>query len=102
MAMDYLPIQASSVPCERIFSSSAETDTKKRNRISPLLMEALQMLKFNLKKQHLNFVEGWITSEKEMTEDLYDADHDLLLNLLQDDYQNAFDIAIQSINNHEA
>lgn len=102
MAMDYLPIQASSVPCEHIFSSSAETDTKKRNRISPLLMEALQMLKFNLKKQHLNFVEGWITSEKEMTEDLYDADHDLLLNLLQDDYQNAFDIAIQSINNHEA
>ena len=28
MAMDYLPIQASSVPCEHIFSSSSETDTK--------------------------------------------------------------------------
>src|ERR1700678_3810100 len=42
IAMDYLPIQASAVPCERIFSSSAETDTKKRNHISPLLMEALQ------------------------------------------------------------
>jgi hypothetical protein len=55
MAMDYLPIQASAVPCERIFSSSSETDTKKRNRISPLLMEALQMLKFYLKKDRLNF-----------------------------------------------
>ena len=33
IAMDYLPIQASAVPCEQIFSSSAETDTKKRNRI---------------------------------------------------------------------
>lgn len=59
MAMDYLPIQASSVPCERVFSSSAETDTKKRNHIGPVLMEALQMLKFSLKKSRLNFTEGW-------------------------------------------
>jgi hypothetical protein len=48
--MDYLPIQASAVPCERVFSSSAETDTKKQNWISLLLMEVLQMLKFHLKK----------------------------------------------------
>jgi hypothetical protein len=102
MAMDYLPIQAPSVPCEQIFSSSAKTDTKKRNQISPLLMEALQMLKFNLKRQRLNFVEGWITSEKQMTEDSYDTDGDLLHNLLQDDFQNALDRAIQSIVNDEA
>lgn len=55
IAMDYLPIQASAVPCERAFSSSAETDTKKRNRIKPELMEALQVLKFALKKSRLNF-----------------------------------------------
>jgi hypothetical protein len=42
--MDYLPIQASSVPCEQAFSLSAETDTAQRNWISPVLMEALQML----------------------------------------------------------
>jgi len=59
MAMDYLPIQASLVPCEHVFSSSAKTDTKKCNRIGPVLMEALQMLKFSLKKLHLNFTEGW-------------------------------------------
>jgi hypothetical protein len=53
--MDYLPIQASAVPCERAFSSSAETDTKRRNRIRPELMEALQVLKFALKKSRLNF-----------------------------------------------
>ena len=53
IAMDYLPIQASAVPCERVFSSSTETDTKKRNRISPALMEALQVLKFSLKKDCL-------------------------------------------------
>ena len=53
IAIDYLPIQASAVPCERVFSSSAETDTKKQDRISPALMEALQILKFSLKKDHL-------------------------------------------------
>ena len=51
IAMDYLPIQVSAVPCERVFSSSAAMDTKKRNQISPLLMEVLQMLKFHLKKE---------------------------------------------------
>jgi len=64
--MDYLPIQASSVPCERVFSSAAETDTKKRNRISPALMEALQMLKFLLKKKRLDFTAGWKTAEAAM------------------------------------
>ena len=28
--MDYMPIQASSVPSERVFSACADTDTKKR------------------------------------------------------------------------
>ena len=67
--MDYLPIQASAVPCEWVFSSSAETDTKRRNCISPVLMEALQMLKFYLKKERLNFTRGWITSQKILVED---------------------------------
>ena len=64
--MDYLPIQATSVPCERVFSSAKETDTAKRNWISPLLMEALQLLKFSLKKERLNFTAGWTTSEEAM------------------------------------
>ena len=64
--MDYLPIQATSVPCEHMFSSAKETDTKKQNRMSPLLMEALQLLKFSLKKERLNFMDGWATSEAAM------------------------------------
>jgi hypothetical protein len=99
MAMDYLPIQASAVPCERIFSSSAETDTKKRNRINPLLLEALQMLKFHLKKERLNFTAGWVTSEKQMVDD--DPDEDLLRKLLEGDYQDALDSAIRSVNDDE-
>ena len=72
--MDYLPIQASSVPCEQVFSSSAETMTKRRNRISLILMEALQMTKFFLKKERLNFMNGWITLEKEMQQDIEGED----------------------------
>ncbi len=66
MAMNYLPIQASAVPYEHIFLLSAETDTKWRNRINPLLIEALQMLKFHLKKDYLNFTAAWMTTEKQM------------------------------------
>jgi hypothetical protein len=58
VAMDYLPVQASSVPCKHIFSSAAETDTKKPNRLSPPLMECLQILKFIYKKDRLNFTAG--------------------------------------------
>jgi hypothetical protein len=67
MAMDYLPVQATSVPCERVFSSAKDTATPKRNRISPILMEALQMLKFSLKKDRLDFTKGWETSEADMS-----------------------------------
>jgi hypothetical protein len=66
IALDYLPIQASSVPCERVFSSAKETDTAKRNRIHPVLMEALQTLKFSLKKERLNFTGGWQTALRDM------------------------------------
>ena len=67
MAMDYLLIQATSVPCEHVFSSAKETDTAKRNQIDPVLMEALQLLKFLLKRERLNFVHGWSTSEAVMS-----------------------------------
>jgi hypothetical protein len=54
--MDIIPIQASSVPCERIFSSGKETMSARRNRISGELMEQLQILKFSIKKgRPLNF-----------------------------------------------
>jgi hypothetical protein len=83
--MDYLPIQASAVPCERVFSSSSETATKRRNRMKPELMEALQMLKFMLKKKRLNFTEGLLTPLEELIDNQGDAEasvgdtlHDIL------------------------
>jgi hypothetical protein len=51
MAMDILPIQGSSVPCERIFSSAKETLTPRRSRLKPDIVEAVQMIKYALKGQ---------------------------------------------------
>ena len=63
--MDILPIQASSVPCERVFSSGKETHSARRNRISPDLMEALQLLKFSVKQgRGLNFTAGLSIEEQ--------------------------------------
>ncbi|KIJ96744.1 hypothetical protein K443DRAFT_57800, partial [Laccaria amethystina LaAM-08-1] len=50
LAMDIIPIQASSVPCEKVFSSGKETMAPRRRHISPKLMEALQMMKFSIQK----------------------------------------------------
>jgi hAT family C-terminal dimerisation region len=92
-SLDYLPIQASAVPSERMFSSSAETDTKKRNRINPVLMESLQMLKFALKKARLDFTRGWITPEHMMQERAMDKD--LLAALFEDGSEDVMDQIIR-------
>jgi hypothetical protein len=78
VAMDYLPIQASAVPCERVFSSSGETCTKRRNRLQPVMVEALQMLKFALKKERLNFTKGWKTSPEGMLHQEVPVDADTI------------------------
>jgi len=77
IALDYLPIQASAVPSERVFSL---IDTKRHNGTDPLLMEAQQILKFSPKHKQLNFTEGWTTAESEMQDD---DDDDLLYRLLR-------------------
>jgi hypothetical protein len=55
VAMTVLAVPATSVPSERVFSSSGRTDTPARNRMTPLLMEALQVLKFNHRNRALDF-----------------------------------------------
>jgi len=96
IALDYLPIQASAVPCERVFSSSAETDTKRRNRIHPVLMEALQMLKFSSKNKNLNFMEGLKTLEDEMLDSPDDEDDHLAV-LGSKDYDKGIDQIIVTL-----
>jgi hAT family C-terminal dimerisation region len=89
IAMDYLPIQASSVPCERVFSSAKDTDTVKRNRIHPMLMEVLQTMKFSLKKDRgaISFTDGWKTTEVEMMAAQKTSKEDLLAHFHTGDRQ---------------
>lgn len=66
--MDIIPIQASSVPCERVFSSSKETVSARRNALGPNLMEALQLLKFSTKQgREISFTEG-LDKDQEIAE----------------------------------
>ena len=97
--MDFLPVQATSVPCERVFSLAKDTDTAKRNRISPVLMEALQMLKSSLKKERINFMDGWRTSEAAMSAV---SPTDNLSSLFADDPDAALDTMLKSFSNYES
>ncbi len=67
VALDVLAAQASAVICERVFSSSKETDTLRRSRIEPELMEALQCLKYYYKQARLNLTAGLVACEEDYT-----------------------------------
>ncbi|EIM89267.1 uncharacterized protein STEHIDRAFT_26255, partial [Stereum hirsutum FP-91666 SS1] len=66
VAVDVLPMQASSVPCERVFSSSKLTTTARRNKLSPALVEVLQILKYIFKQERLDFSGSWAATEADM------------------------------------
>ncbi|KAI3603875.1 hATC-domain-containing protein [Moniliophthora roreri] len=56
LAVDLLPAQGTSVSCEWLFSSSRHTKTYLQTTLGNELMEALQILKNNIKKNRpLNF-----------------------------------------------
>ncbi len=102
IALDYLPIQASSVPCKQVFSSTKETDTLKRNRIHPVLMEALQTLKFSLKKERFNFTGGWQTALSEMKgKGNAGTTKDLLAHLLTRDRQATTDALLHALSDSD-
>ncbi|QRW13808.1 Zinc finger, BED-type predicted [Ceratobasidium sp. AG-Ba] len=61
IAMDVLPVQASSVSSERAFSSSKLTCTRERNLISPENLERLQFLKHALHRQPVSGATGLAT-----------------------------------------
>ncbi|KAG6913201.1 hypothetical protein DXG01_008819, partial [Tephrocybe rancida] len=46
IALDVLPCQASSVPCERLFSASKQTADDHRSRLGAKMFEQLQVMKF--------------------------------------------------------
>lgn len=63
VALDVLPVQASAVPCERIFSSSKETCALRRSLLSASTLEVLQVLKQLYKEENLQFVTHLLANE---------------------------------------
>ncbi|KAG8699533.1 hypothetical protein FRC08_005261 [Ceratobasidium sp. 394] len=53
LAVDILPVQASSVSSERVFSSSKLTCTRERSRMAVGTVESLQVLKHSLKRRRV-------------------------------------------------
>jgi hypothetical protein len=55
-----------------IFIQQGDLDTQRRNKISPSILEALQILKFTYKQDHLNFTD-LVADEQDYTTfpDLY-------------------------------
>ena len=99
IAINYLPVQAISIPCKHVFSLAKNIDTAKWNQISPVLMEALQMLKYLLKKEHLNFMKGWSTLEKAAMIGAWKATGDLN-SLFIDNSNTALDALLKVLNNY--
>ena len=55
ITLDYLPSQASSIPCERLFSASKQTAVDRRARLTSEKFEHLQVLKFAWRKDIPDF-----------------------------------------------
>jgi hypothetical protein len=64
IALDVLAAQASSVPCERLFSAGKEIADDRRARLGPECFEHLQMLKFEWKGSTVDFA-AWNSEEVE-------------------------------------
>ncbi|CDO71217.1 hypothetical protein BN946_scf184863.g12 [Trametes cinnabarina] len=65
VALDILPVPASSVPCERVFSACKDVDTIRRSGLDAAMLEVLQILKFALKQERLEFAATWRPAREE-------------------------------------
>jgi hypothetical protein len=65
IALDILPCQASSVPCERLFSASKQTADLRRSSLGSKRFEELQIMKFAWRKKILdNAEQNWARVEE--------------------------------------
>jgi hypothetical protein len=78
IALDFLPSQASSVACERLFSAGGEVATKRRARLGAARFEELQMMKFAWRNNTGNLA-AWNSSQIEDIEDEIRQYEDMLV-----------------------
>jgi hypothetical protein len=85
VALDFLPCQASSVPCERLFSGGGEIATKRQARLGTTQFEELQMMKFAWRGNTGNLT-AWNSAQVEEVHEYEDF-------LIGDAEQGSWDIA---------
>jgi len=78
MALDFLPCQASSVPCKRLFSASKQVATDQCARLGAQHFEELQLMKFAW-RQNVVDIAAWNSAQVEQVDleeykDLFIAD----------------------------
>jgi hAT family C-terminal dimerisation region len=78
IALDYLACQASSVPCEHLFSAGGEVATKRRARLGAVRFEELQMMKFAW-RNNIGDLAAWNSSQVEEIEDEATQYEDMLV-----------------------
>jgi hypothetical protein len=67
MALDFLPCQASSVPCERLFSASKQVASDQRARLGAQKFEEIQLMKFAWRQDVVD-IAAWNSSEVEQVD----------------------------------
>lgn len=91
--MDVLPIPASSVPCERLFSAAKEIADDRRARLGPKKFEELQLMKFAW-RNNVSDLAAWNSSQIE------EMDLTEFTDLLEEDkWHNDFDRAPDDLDN---
>jgi hypothetical protein len=92
IALDVLPAQASSVPCERLFSASKQIATDRRSCLGPIVFEELVIMRSAWGPKLLDLA-AWNTSQVEevfdfeelLAEDLNNSTWDQEIEVGQDD-----------------
>jgi len=92
VALDFLPCQASSVPCERLFSGGGEIATKRRARLGADRFEELQMMKFAW-RNNIGDLTAWNSAQVEEVDEMREYEDFLLA----DEEQCVWDLAEDEI-----
>jgi hypothetical protein len=101
IALDILPLQASSVPCERLFSASKQTADDRRARLGAERFEELQIMKFAWRNtvpdlaawnsahvEHVNAEEfGVLLHADEMNAELDGSEDEMVIDYLPQDFR---------------
>ena len=82
MAINVLAMQASSVPCERLFSSGKLSATRLRSRLTSKLTEQIQILKSHWKPEIFAYTDG---NTRDEIVNLDDSDSESLIDILAEE-----------------